>query len=258
MPNQIHAASAPATTGPGQRRTWLPLVVATVLFVAGACSGEQSSDAATGQDVPTAIETSTAEVVATEVSEPTATAVPTTESTATIAATATAEPTATAAPATPETATPETATPEPEQADSNEQPTPDTSNDETNAGGSTVGDDADGGDGNLDEATGSAPSNESDTDGSDTDGSGAGSATVTADGAAVYAGSCADCHAADGSGGRGPDITTIGQFFPEDDAPLVNLVANGGTVMPGFSSRLNPDEIDAVVDYIVATFNAVP
>ena len=75
------------------------------------------------------------------------------------------------------------------------------------------------------------------------------------DGAASYSTNCAFCHGADGAGtGRGPSITGIGQFFVADASPLVGLVTNGGENMPEFGSKLSADEIDAVVQYVVETF----
>jgi mono/diheme cytochrome c family protein len=75
------------------------------------------------------------------------------------------------------------------------------------------------------------------------------------DGSIIFAASCANCHGADGVGtGRGPGFLGIGQFFPDNASPLIGLVTNGGTDMPEFGTKLTASEIDAVVQYVVATF----
>lgn len=75
------------------------------------------------------------------------------------------------------------------------------------------------------------------------------------EGASVFDATCADCHGPTGSGtGKGPSIKGIGQFFPEDVSPLLGLITNGGTDMPEFGSKLNAEQISAVVQYVVATF----
>ncbi len=62
------------------------------------------------------------------------------------------------------------------------------------------------------------------------------------DGAAIYAGNCAGCHGADGTGVIGPDLTVTTQTLDE----IINTVTNGQGTMPGFSPGLTPDEIEAV------------
>jgi mono/diheme cytochrome c family protein len=59
----------------------------------------------------------------------------------------------------------------------------------------------------------------------------------------------------DGTGiNNWPDISSIGQFFTDDASLLIGLVTNGGGSMPPFATSLTADEIDAVVQYVVATF----
>ena len=78
---------------------------------------------------------------------------------------------------------------------------------------------------------------------------------VAADGASIFSAACANCHGVGGAGtGRGPSIIGIGQFFTADASPLTALVTNGGTNMPAFGTRLTTAEINAVVEYVVATF----
>jgi len=75
------------------------------------------------------------------------------------------------------------------------------------------------------------------------------------DGAALFASNCAFCHGAQGGGSdRGPSILGIGEFFQQDATPLTNLVTNGGNKMPEFGSKLTTEDIDAVVQYVVDTF----
>jgi cytochrome c551 len=65
------------------------------------------------------------------------------------------------------------------------------------------------------------------------------------DGAAVFADNCAQCHGNDGGGGVGPNLQDL------DDADTVaGVVTNGRGGMPSFEGRLDPDEIDAVADYV--------
>lgn len=79
---------------------------------------------------------------------------------------------------------------------------------------------------------------------------GDGDAAVAVDGAAVYSGRCASCHGATGGGGSGPALAggRLLEVYP-DPADQVAVVTNGRNGMPAFSSRLSPEEIDAVVEY---------
>lgn len=65
------------------------------------------------------------------------------------------------------------------------------------------------------------------------------------DGAAVFGDNCASCHGDDGGGGVGPPLQDI------DDAGLVvDTVTDGRGSMPSFEGRLEPEEIEAVADYV--------
>ena len=78
-------------------------------------------------------------------------------------------------------------------------------------------------------------------------------ASTPVDGQAIYEANCARCHADDGSGGRGPSLQGIATEQP-DTAGGIEQVINGGGGMPAFGSQLNPEEIEAVIDYVWATF----
>ena len=64
----------------------------------------------------------------------------------------------------------------------------------------------------------------------------------------IWGKACASCHAPDGSGGRGPSLTSVEERFPAF-ADQVGLVADGRGSMPGFSGRYDPDDLEAVVRY---------
>lgn len=75
------------------------------------------------------------------------------------------------------------------------------------------------------------------------------------DGAAIFSANCARCHGPGGNGSnQGPPLTGIGQFFAADASPLVEFVTNGQGFMPEFGSKLTAEEIEAVVAYVVETF----
>jgi cytochrome c551 len=70
-----------------------------------------------------------------------------------------------------------------------------------------------------------------------------------ADGAEVFAAICAECHGADGTGGSGPDLTMRTDLTREW---IVDLVINGGTIMPSPGAELSTEEIEAVADYVLS------
>lgn len=73
------------------------------------------------------------------------------------------------------------------------------------------------------------------------------------DGQTLYESNCARCHGADGIGTRGPDLIDINTNVP-DPQVSIDQVINGGGGMPAFGARLSPEEIQAMVDYVYATF----
>jgi len=70
---------------------------------------------------------------------------------------------------------------------------------------------------------------------------------------------CRNCHAIDGIGGmRGPDLADVGSRLTKDQ--LIRQVIQGGGNMPAYGKTLTPNEVDAVVAYMVSlrAANTVP
>jgi mono/diheme cytochrome c family protein len=67
-------------------------------------------------------------------------------------------------------------------------------------------------------------------------------------GKTVFASNCAGCHGADGTGGVGPDLTTLAAAA--DEATVVKQVTNGGQIMPSFSGTLSSQQIQDVAAYV--------
>jgi mono/diheme cytochrome c family protein len=69
-------------------------------------------------------------------------------------------------------------------------------------------------------------------------------------GADLFASNCAGCHGRGGEGGVGPALAGgLARFDSMEE--VVAFVSTGvpGS-MPGFETRLSPEEIEAVVDYV--------
>lgn len=79
------------------------------------------------------------------------------------------------------------------------------------------------------------------------DGSEASRTTLGADGAAIYAATCAGCHGPAGEGNLCPALTGIAERMPQDEQTAV--VANGRGTMRAFSPALTDEQIAAVVAY---------
>jgi ubiquinol-cytochrome c reductase cytochrome b subunit len=61
---------------------------------------------------------------------------------------------------------------------------------------------------------------------------------------------CAACHAIAGTGGkRGPDLSTIGAQLTRDE--LTWRILNGGRNMPPFANNVTPEELNALVDFLL-------
>ena len=77
-------------------------------------------------------------------------------------------------------------------------------------------------------------------------------AAVAGDGAEVYSANCAMCHGADGEGGVG---TALVDSVPgSSESYLTDVVTNGveGTSMTAYGSTLTQEEIDDVVQFMLA------
>lgn len=85
------------------------------------------------------------------------------------------------------------------------------------------------------------------------DGDGGDGSAVNVVGQEIYEARCASCHGTDGRGTRGPDLIGINDSRP-DKQEAIDQTINGGSGMPAFGARLSPEEIEATVDYIYATF----
>ena len=81
-----------------------------------------------------------------------------------------------------------------------------------------------------------------------------GSGGVPEGAAAVYDANCAACHGASGEGGVGPSL----QSSAFDLDTTIAAIANGVGTMPGFSSGLSEELIDAVAQYSVAFQSGEP
>lgn len=77
--------------------------------------------------------------------------------------------------------------------------------------------------------------------------------SVLAVGERRYVDSCVRCHAADGTGGRGPSLLGLAANEP-DRQPHIDIIIEGGRGMPAFREALSDSEIEAVVSYIRSEF----
>jgi len=75
--------------------------------------------------------------------------------------------------------------------------------------------------------------------------------TAPVDGAALYGELCAMCHAADASGGIGPDLT--GDYkYGKSEADIRTTIVDGRSGgMPAFGNQLSPAEIEALATYLL-------
>jgi mono/diheme cytochrome c family protein len=78
------------------------------------------------------------------------------------------------------------------------------------------------------------------------------SSAQTLSGAELFKASCARCHSEDGTGGKGPDLTTEKKQakWKDSDEKLVKKITNGGFGMPKFRDKLKPEEIKAIADFV--------
>lgn len=68
----------------------------------------------------------------------------------------------------------------------------------------------------------------------------------------LYKSNCARCHGDDGTGGKGPNLTTEKKQskWKDSDEKLVNKITNGAFGMPKFGKKLKPEEIKAIAAYV--------
>lgn len=74
----------------------------------------------------------------------------------------------------------------------------------------------------------------------------------TIDPASLFAAYCAACHAEDGTGGFGSDLTAATfSYGRNSDAVKISIAEGRGETMPPFGGQLANNEIDALVDFLL-------
>ena len=76
--------------------------------------------------------------------------------------------------------------------------------------------------------------------------------TAPVNGSALYAELCAVCHAADGTGGIGPDLTGEYAYGRTPEAITASIADGRPGGMPGFASQLSAAEIGALVNHLTS------
>jgi mono/diheme cytochrome c family protein len=71
-----------------------------------------------------------------------------------------------------------------------------------------------------------------------------------ATGAEIYQQLCVNCHAADMSGGIGPDLGPGSNAAGQPDEFLRVSILSGRGRMPSFSSSLDADQVDRLIEHI--------
>lgn len=74
--------------------------------------------------------------------------------------------------------------------------------------------------------------------------------TTDATAESVYKQQCVGCHAADLSGGVGPNLQKVGGQMSADQ--ISTQIQNGGGGMPPFKNTLTADEITALTNWLAA------
>ena len=67
-----------------------------------------------------------------------------------------------------------------------------------------------------------------------------------ANGDTLYQANCASCHASDGTGGSGPNIT--GEI--EETGELTDIILNGEGDMPGFADSLSDQDVADIIAFL--------
>jgi cytochrome c oxidase cbb3-type subunit 3 len=73
-----------------------------------------------------------------------------------------------------------------------------------------------------------------------------------ADGQTLFARHCAGCHGAEGKGAFGPDLSGDYAYGKTNMAVQESIASGRPNNMPAFEGKLTPEEIEAVVDYILS------
>lgn len=83
---------------------------------------------------------------------------------------------------------------------------------------------------------------------------------VVASGQTVYAQNCAACHRADGGGLIGPNLTDDAWLHGGTPPEILQTVNEGVLAkgMPGWAKLLKPDQLTAVVAYVVSLHGTAP
>ncbi|MFC5650314.1 c-type cytochrome [Paenibacillus solisilvae] len=89
-----------------------------------------------------------------------------------------------------------------------------------------------------------APANNTGTNGN------AGNTTNAANAEATYKAQCVGCHAADLSGGVGPNLQKIGGSLTAEQ--ISTQIHNGGGGMPAYKGTLSEDEITALTNWLAS------
>jgi cytochrome c oxidase cbb3-type subunit 3 len=84
--------------------------------------------------------------------------------------------------------------------------------------------------------------------------------TVLELGATTYVQMCASCHAPDGGGLIGPNLTD--DYWIHGNSPLqIHLIIEGGVLakgMPAWGAMLRPEQVDAVTAYVITLRGTTP
>ena len=78
------------------------------------------------------------------------------------------------------------------------------------------------------------------------------SSAQTLAGKDLFKNNCARCHGDDGTGGKGPNLTSEKRQakWKDSDEKLVKKITNGGWGMPKFGKTLKADEIKAIASFV--------
>jgi mono/diheme cytochrome c family protein len=78
------------------------------------------------------------------------------------------------------------------------------------------------------------------------------SSAQTLSGEVLFKNNCARCHGEDGTGGKGPNLTTEKKQakWKDSDEKLIDTITNGAFGMPKFGKKLKSEEIKAIATYV--------